>query len=104
MTNIEALVDALEAEALLSGEHRDERHVRRRLAARASLLAAVGELQKERDGLKREKWLREGNHHPGYIIGDHWMTWAYWRICAGESEESVMEDFGYTYTDKARGV
>lgn len=102
MTNIEALVDALATAVAFApvggyqGPTYDE--------ARSALLAAVGELQKERDGLKREKWLREGNHHPGYIIGDHWMTWAYWRICAGESEESVMEDFGYTYTDKARGV
>ena len=63
--DIAGMVDALEAEALLSGEHRDERHVRRRLAARAALDAAIAELVKERDGLREVvRWA--GNHFADY--------------------------------------
>jgi hypothetical protein len=42
-----------------------------------------------------ESKLRDGTSHPGYVIGVHWMTTAYDRICAGEPEEQVMSDYGY---------
>jgi hypothetical protein len=38
-----------------------------------------------------------GCHHEGYVIGMHWLAVAYERICAGEPEAEVMEDYGYTY-------
>ena len=44
-----------------------------------------------------ETMLRQGRHHPGYVIGCHWMTAAYARICAGEGEIEVMDDYGWTY-------
>ena len=32
---------------------------------------------------------------PGYILGDHWLEVAYERICAGDREEEVMDDYGW---------
>jgi hypothetical protein len=46
--------------------------------------------------------LKQGTHHPGYVIGQHWMTWAYERICEGETEVSVMKDFRYVPEKRAR--
>ena len=46
--------------------------------------------------LWEELRLLNGNSHPGYIIGVHWMAAAYGRICAGENEAEVMADYGYT--------
>ena len=31
--------------------------------------------------------------HPGYVIGNHWLETAYSRICAGESEDAILEDY-----------
>jgi hypothetical protein len=31
--------------------------------------------------------------HPGYVIGNHWLETAYERICAGESEDAILEDY-----------
>ena len=47
--------------------------------------------ERERDEFR----LRSGDDHPGYVIGVHWMTAAYARICAGEDEPAVMRDYGY---------
>lgn len=32
---------------------------------------------------------------PGYILGDHWLETAFDRICAGDREEAVLEDYGW---------
>jgi hypothetical protein len=32
--------------------------------------------------------------HPGYVIGSHWLETAYSRICAGEAEAEVLQDYG----------
>lgn len=39
--------------------------------------------------------------HPGYIIGYHWLEVAYQRVCAGEDEKTVLEDYGYARADQA---
>ena len=57
------------------------------------------QLEAQVKSLQRELLLIEACHHPGYVIGDHWLAWAYRRICMGEGEEAVMQDYGYTYTD-----
>jgi hypothetical protein len=44
-----------------------------------------------------------GTHHPGYVIGIHWLAAAYGRICAGDPESEVMADYGYTYTGPSPG-
>jgi hypothetical protein len=31
--------------------------------------------------------------HPGYVIGNHWLETAYERLCAGESEDAILEDY-----------
>lgn len=62
-------------------------------------LGAIHQLEAQVKSLQRELMLLEACHHPGYVIGDHWLAWAYSRICAGENEEAVMKDYGYTYTD-----
>jgi hypothetical protein len=31
--------------------------------------------------------------HPGYLIGNHWLETAYERLCAGESEDAILEDY-----------
>jgi hypothetical protein len=31
--------------------------------------------------------------HPGYIIGNHRLETAYVRLCAGESEDAILEDY-----------
>lgn len=36
-----------------------------------------------------------GDGHPGYVIGTHWMSAAYARICAGEPEAEVLAEYGY---------
>lgn len=46
--------------------------------------------------------LRLGHTHPGYIVGVHWLSVAYERICAGESEIAVMLDYGYRYDTNLR--
>lgn len=48
--------------------------------------------------LERELRLIEGHSHPGYVIGQHWLSSAYERICAGEQELDVMQDYGYAPT------
>jgi hypothetical protein len=45
----------------------------------------------------RGKRLKQGHTHPSYIIGIHWLSVAYERICAGESEVEVLRDYGYHY-------
>ena len=39
--------------------------------------------------------LTHGGHHHGYVIGQHWLSVAYDRICAGEDERVVLADYGY---------
>lgn len=53
---------------------------------------------------ERGKRLKIGNTHPHYIVGIHWLSVAYERICAGESEIEVLRDFGYEYTLSRRAV
>jgi hypothetical protein len=31
--------------------------------------------------------------HPGYLIGNHWLETAYERLCAGEAEDAILEDY-----------
>ena len=31
--------------------------------------------------------------HPGYVIGNHWLETAYERLCAGETEDAILEDY-----------
>jgi hypothetical protein len=31
--------------------------------------------------------------HPGYVIGNHWLETAYSRVCAGEAEDAILEDY-----------
>ena len=31
--------------------------------------------------------------HPGYVVGNHWLETAYERLCAGESEDAILEDY-----------
>jgi hypothetical protein len=31
--------------------------------------------------------------HPGYVIGSHWFETAYERLCAGEAEDAILEDY-----------
>lgn len=52
--------------------------------------------------LECELRLIEGHSHPGYVIGQHWLSSAYERICAGESELDVMQDYGYSLADSER--
>ena len=33
------------------------------------------------------------DRHPGYVIGAHWLETAYSRICAGEAEADVLQDY-----------
>lgn len=35
----------------------------------------------------------EQPRHPGYIIGSHWFEIAYERLCAGEAEDAILEDY-----------
>ena len=44
---------------------------------------------------ERGRQLRIGHAHPDYVIGQHWLSVAYDRICAGENEIEVMRDYGY---------
>lgn len=37
--------------------------------------------------------VKESLTHPGYIIGNHWLETAYERLCAGESEDAILEDY-----------
>jgi hypothetical protein len=41
--------------------------------------------------LEIKGWI--GTEHPGYIVGTHWLIAAYERICAGEPEEDVLNDY-----------
>jgi hypothetical protein len=43
----------------------------------------------------RGRALRLGRAHKDYIIGQHWLSVAYERICAGEDEHDVLADYGY---------
>jgi hypothetical protein len=63
---------------------------------------AIRWLQKTWDelcDLNAEYALLCGDRHPGYVIGSHWLSTAYSRICAGESEEDVMRDYGWKRDD-----
>lgn len=51
--------------------------------------------QREIERLRRELSIRNGNTHPGYFLGQHWLSVAYERICAGDDEADVMADYGY---------
>ena len=44
---------------------------------------------------ERGRALDIGHSHRGYIIGIHWLAAAYERICGGEPEEEVLNDFGW---------
>lgn len=35
----------------------------------------------------------EPERHPGYILGNHWLETAYERLCAGEAEDAILEDY-----------
>ena len=52
-------------------------------------------MTKRTDQTKRGRALRLGRAHSDYVIGQHWLSVAYERICAGEDEMRVMEDYGY---------
>ena len=43
----------------------------------------------------KQKQLECGCHHPGYLIGMHWLAAAYDRICVGEPENDVLADYGW---------
>ncbi len=51
--------------------------------------------EREIERLRDEIRLLEGCHHPGYVIGYHWLASAYRRICAGEDEATVLADHEY---------
>ena len=51
--------------------------------------------------VKRGRVLRLGRAHKDYIIGQHWLSSAYERICAGENEQEVMKDYGYALRRRA---
>lgn len=76
----------------MRGEYHPDWHAVRDEAF-AALVAA--EKDTEIDILRRELALVEGQSHPGYVIGMHWLASAYHRICAGEPERDVMLDYGY---------
>lgn len=40
---------------------------------------------------------------PGYILGDHWLETAFDRICAGDQEQAVMADYGWTQAERKLG-
>lgn len=56
--------------------------------------AALREAEARIADLHRELALAHGTGHPGYVIGQHWLSVAYSRICAGEPEAQVLEDYG----------
>ena len=62
---------------------------------RGCLACACERLAAECARLAKEIALLAGDRHPGYIIGQHWMTSAYQRVCGGEDEAEVMRDYGY---------
>ena len=68
----------------------------------------VKELERELDEERKKATvirgtrLRQGRWHKDYIIGVHWLSAAYERICAGERECEVMADYGYV--DAARAA
>lgn len=68
--------------------------LKERVVAADDYVTMKEELRAEVDQL-RLNMLKCGCHHPGYIIGIHWLAAAYGRICAGESEAEVMADYGY---------
>lgn len=37
--------------------------------------------------------VKESLTHPGYVIGNHWFETAYERLCAGEAEDAILEDY-----------
>jgi hypothetical protein len=42
---------------------------------------------------------------PWYILGDHWLEVAFERICAGDNEDDVMDDYGWVrITDAERAA
>lgn len=47
------------------------------------------------DSAERAMSLRDGDKHPAYVVGQHWLSAAYERICAGESEQQVLADYGW---------
>lgn len=47
------------------------------------------------DSAEKARSLRDGDEHPAYVVGQHWLSLAYERICAGESEEQVLADNGW---------
>lgn len=42
------------------------------------------------------------SRRPGYILGDHWLEVAFDRICAGDREEAVLEDYGWVAVERLR--
>ena len=93
----------LENAGLLAGFDRDGA-----TAAERCCSSIKQELLRERDEARKKATvirgtrLRQGRWHKDYIIGVHWLSAAYERICAGERECEVMADYGYV--DAARAA
>ena len=47
----------------------------------------IGAIEALRTALAAEK------RHPDYVIGNHWFETAYERLCAGEAEDAILEDY-----------
>ena len=42
--------------------------------------------------------------HPGYVIGNHWLETAYERLCAGEAEDAILEDYDLVREPRVRDL
>ena len=74
--------DSLTVQSRLDAESfREERD-----EARALLNGVLQDIE----ALRRDA---EQPRHPGYIIGNHWFETAYERLCAGEAEDAILEDY-----------
>lgn len=74
--------DSLTVQSRLDAESfREERD-----EARALLNGVLQDIE----ALRRDA---EQPRHPGYIIGSHWFEIAYERLCAGEAEDAILEDY-----------
>ena len=46
-----------------------------------------------RTALAAQSALAAEKRHPDYVIGNHWFETAYERLCAGEAEDAILEDY-----------
>ena len=92
---IEALRTALAAEQPVPTD-KDSLTVQSRLDAesfreeRDEARALLNGVLQDIEALRRDA---EQPRHPGYIIGNHWFETAYERLCAGEAEDAILEDY-----------